>query len=175
MQDAIISLADVMEGAAVEAEQRIGIKETPRTPNEGPEINLFLAAVGLAPGVSWCAAFVHFCYRVAAAKLSTVNPCPRTGGCLKMWALADAHWKTQAARRGSIYVLDHGSGKGHVGIVTEADAAGAVVAEISGNTNREGSREGNQVAVHHGPPELSHKGKLIGFIDFAREPLPLVA
>lgn len=174
MDDALITPVDLMEGAAAEAERRIGIKET--APNSGPDVDIFLAAVGLPPGKAWCAAFTHFCYRIAAAKLSTVNPCPRTGGCLRMWQLADAHWKTKVARRGAIYVLDHGGGLGHVGIVTEVDAAGNVVAEISGNTNATGSREGNCVAVHHGPPDKSHRGTLLGFLDFSiAAPAPMVA
>jgi len=173
MQDAIISVADLMDGAASEAEARIGIKET--APNSGPDVDLFLAAVGLPPGQSWCAALVHFCYRVASAKLSTVNPCPRTGGCLRMWALAEPQWKTNVARRGAIYVLDHQHGLGHVGIVTEVDAAGNVVSEISGNTNAAGSREGNCIAQHFGPPEKSHRGTLMGFLDFSIAAAPLVA
>ena len=40
--------------------------------------------------------------------------------------------------------------------------------EISGNTNGEGSREGNQWAIHHGYPEVSHGGMLLGYLDFER-------
>lgn len=176
MDDAIISPADLMAGAAAEAIARIGVKERKGTPNSGDDVDLFLAAAGLPPGQSWCAAFVHFCYRVAAAKLSTVNPCPRTGGCIRMWELADAHFRTQTPTVGAVYILDHGGRKGHAGIVTELAPDGSVAAEVSGNTNREGSREGDQVAVHHGPPNLSHHGRLVGYLNFAlRPPAPLVA
>jgi hypothetical protein len=175
MPDAIISPTDLMLGAVSEALARVGVKERKGTPNSGDEIDLFLAAVGLPPGKSWCAAFVHFCYRVAAAKLSTVNPCPRTGGCLRLWELADAHWKTQTPAEGAIYVLDHGGGLGHAGIVSVLMHDGSVASEISGNTNKQGMRDGNQVAVHYGPPELSHHGRLVGYLNFALPAPPLVA
>lgn len=175
MDDTLVTPADLMAGAASEALARVGVKETPGKPNSGPEVDLFLASVGLPSGQSWCASFVHFCYRVAAAKLSTVNPCPRTGGCLRMWELADAHFKTQTPTVGAVYILDHGGRKGHAGIVTKLAADGTVAEEVSGNTNLEGSRQGDQTAIHRGPPEMSHHGKLVGYLDFSRPAPGLVA
>ncbi len=37
--------------------------------------------------------------------------------------------------------------------------------EVSGNTNAEGSREGDRWAIHHGTPEASHGGMLLSYID----------
>lgn len=174
MEDATISPSDLMEAAVGEALALIGVKEAPGTPNSGPVVDLILASVRLPPGNAWCAATVYYIYREAAAWLYTVNPCPRTGGALKLWGLADSHWRVQKPRRGAIYVLDHGNGLGHVGVVTAVAPDGSVLSEVSGNTNAAGSREGNAVALHHGPPERSHKGRLLGYIDFT-QPVRLVA
>jgi hypothetical protein len=166
MQDSLISIDDVVEGAVLDALASVGEKEDPGTPNAGPFPNLALASVGLPPGYEWCAASVHLWFMRSAAKLHTVNPCPRKAGGLKLLALAQPHHRTKWARRGCIYVLDKGKGKSHVGIVTRDDGAGGVLDQVSGNTNEAGSRTGNAVALHHGPPWVKHGGVLADYIDF---------
>lgn len=42
------------------------------------------------------------------------------------------------------------------------------VLEVSANTNAAGSREGDRWAVHHGSPEISHGGVLLGYLDLDR-------
>lgn len=174
MDDAIISIDDVVEGAVLEALASLGEKETPGKKNSGPFPDQALEAVGLPPGNEWCAASVFFWFMRSAAKLHTVNPCPRTAGCLRLLAKVAQHHRTRFARRGCIFIVDHGGGKGHAGIVTADDGAGGCVDQISGNTNEAGSRVGNAVAMHHGPPELTHRGALADYIDF-RLPAPAVA
>jgi hypothetical protein len=143
--------------------------------NTGPEVDEFLREVGLPPGNSWCAAFVYWCFRQGAQQLKIVNPCPRTAGAVKLWTLADATWRTQVPAPGCIYVLDHGGGKGHAGIVEAIDGL-QVATEISGNTNQAGSRQGNTVWRHSGPPEVTHGGRLLGYVDIDRAAaVPLVA
>jgi len=144
--------------------------------NQGPEVDLYLASVGLNPDFPWCAAWVYYVFRQAAQQLGLPNPCPRTGSAIKMWKLSDMAWRDSNPAPGAIYVLDHGGGIGHVGIVETSDDTG-VLTEISGNTNAAGSREGNCVWRHSGPPEVSHGGTLLGFIylDRAMVQPPLVA
>jgi hypothetical protein len=117
---------------------------------------------------------VFYGYMKAATKLAMRNPCPRTAGVLRMWELLPDHFKTQIPKPGAIYFLDHGKGLGHEGIVEAVTPALVVASEISGNTNEQGSREGNAIARHLGPPELSHHGKLLGYADFSL-PVPAVA
>jgi hypothetical protein len=178
MQDSLISIDDVVEGAVLEILALVGTKERAGTPNSGDVVDLILASVGLPPGQQWCAATVFYAFMKAAAKLYTVNPCPRTGHCLTMWDRALPHHRTQYARRGAIFIMDHdGDGperKGHAGIVTADDNTGGVLEQVSGNTNAAGSRSGDRVAKHFGHPALSHKGKLVGYIDF-RLPAPAAA
>ena len=46
-------------------------------------------------------------------------------------------------RPGAIFIVDHGGGKGHTGLVTQVLAG--EVGTIEGNTNSRGSREGDGV------------------------------
>lgn len=142
--------------------------------NTGPEVDQYLASVGLNPGYAWCASFLYWCFRQAIQRrpidlapgvdyFPPPNPCPRTGSALKLWKLSDMAWRDSNPAPGAVYVLDHGKGVGHAGIVETADSTG-VLTEISGNTNAAGSREGNCVYRHNGPPEVSHGGVLLGFI-----------
>ena len=53
-----------------------------------------------------------------------------------------------APETGCIVVWDHGGGEGHIGVVTGVTIVGGELASIlviGGNTNLEGSREGNAV------------------------------
>lgn len=144
----------------------LGVRET--APNAGPGINAWLAGVGLPPGKSWCAAYVHGMHQTAADDCGVMNPCPKTGSAMHIWDLAPEACRQTLPAPGDVYVLDHGHGLGHVGIVETVRPDGAVATEISGNTNMEGSREGNAVVRHAGPPEVSHGGRLVGFLSLER-------
>jgi hypothetical protein len=150
------------EAALAFAVSQIGVHEQGGN-NTGPEVDLYLASVGLDPGFSWCASFVYYCFKQAAQQLALTNPCPKTGAGLRLWKLADTGWKDSNPVPGAIYVLDHGSGTSHVGLIETVDS-GNVLTEISGNTNRSGSRNGDSVWRHSGPPEVSHGGVLLGYI-----------
>lgn len=167
----LITGGDLVEGALLIAVSYLGTKET--GPNTGPDVDLFLASVGLSPGHPWCAAFLFYCYMRAAAKLGIVNPCPRTAGALKMWRLSDPECRTQEPARGRIFVLDTGApgGHGHVGLV-ETVRPNGTIDSIEGNTNAAGSREGNAVARKlWWNPSLSGRGALVGYIDLAKAKL----
>lgn len=135
--------------------------------NRGPEVDLYLASVGLGPGYSWCAAFVFWCFREAAQRLALVNPCPRTAGAVKIWTHAEPICRITAPVPGAIYVLEHDptKGTGHAGIIETVNADGTI-SEVSGNTNAAGSREGNAVARHTGAsPQSIHGGVLLGLLN----------
>jgi hypothetical protein len=142
------------------------MKETSR--NSGPEVDEWLAGVGLGPGYSWCAAWVYAMHDVAARACGVANPCPRTAGALRLWALADPACRETLAAPGDVFVLDHGHGLGHVGIVELVTPDGETVVTIEGNTNAAGSREGDQVAKHTWRPSDSHRGALVGYLSFEK-------
>lgn len=139
----------------------IGVRETSR--NSGPRVDEYLASVGLEPGYPWCAAFIHW-VSGKARPAGFINPCPRTAGALRLYSLAHQDCYRDTPAPGFVFVLDKGHGLGHVGIVEEVVGDGTVIS-IEGNTNAEGSREGDQVARHRWNPASGHRGKLVGYID----------
>lgn len=121
---------------------QVGERETSR--NSGPMVDAYLASVGLAPGFSWCAAFVYWSFHKAATDTQQANPCPRTAGALKLHAMAPpGTWKDKPEPC-DVFVIDHGHGLGHVGFVESLTPAGLLVT-VEGNTNGGGSREGDGV------------------------------
>lgn len=152
----------LQEAAINVAVAELGVTEVGGN-NRGPRVNQYLASVGLDPGYSWCASFVFWCFRQAAQQLGIVNPCPRTAGAVRLWTLTEPICRDLVPAPGAIYVLDHGGGKGHAGIIESIDDEGTI-SEISGNTNAAGSREGNAVARHIGPPATVHGGTLLGYL-----------
>jgi hypothetical protein len=162
----ILTLRDVCDGALAVALSQIGKQEDPIGSNSGPEVDQYLASVNLLPGNAWCAAFAHFCYMRSSAILFTDNPCPKSGSVLTMWDRIDARCKSMMPRRGSLYFVDHGHHRGHMGFVIDPSEK---IDEVSGNTNQEGAREGTAVWRHSFrlTDALVHGGKLLGFADFA--------
>lgn len=161
-----MSIRDDFRGALRRAARTfIGTKED--ATNSGPEIDAWLEYAHAKPGQPWCPAFVTFMHRCAAVLLDVPNPCPRTDGVHRMWELTPGACKVAIPYPGCTYFLEHTPTTGHTGIVDIVSPAGIVLSEISGNTNGAGSREGNQVAEHSGPPERSHGGRLLGYADYA--------
>lgn len=152
----------LQEAALAFAVTQLGVHERGGN-NRGPEVDLYLASIGLDPGFAWCCAFTFYSFKQAAQQLGLINPCPKTGAGLRLWKLVDTAWKDSNPAPGAIYVLDHGGGNSHVGLIETCDS-GNVLTEISGNTNQTGSREGNSVWRHNGQPEVTHGGTLLGYI-----------
>lgn len=145
------------------AQSYVGQRETAR--NSGPMVDIWLSGVGLGPGYAWCAAALYGWAFEAASSFNLACPCPRTAGALRMWQLTErAHVATPAP--GSLFAVDHGHGMGHVGIVETVSPNGKVT-EVSGNTNAQGSREGDSVARHTWSwrEPTVHGGRLLGFAD----------
>jgi hypothetical protein len=137
--------------------------------NRGPKVEAYLARVGLGGGHPWCQAFVYWCFDEAAKALARVNPLVRTAGVLDHWAKSPIETRIpekvafddpRYIRPGAIFVIDHGYGQGHTGIVTKVLAG--EVATIEGNTNPRGSREGYCVYQHtRGISSIN-----VGFLDY---------
>jgi len=163
----------LLKSVLATAATQLGVRETAGTPNRGPQVDEYVRSVGLDPadGYPWCQAFVYWCFAQASAALAAVNPCVRTAGVLEHWAKSPlaARVYAQAAfddprlvRPGAVFIIDHGGGRGHAGLVTQV-ISGAV-ATIEGNTNQAGSREGDGVYTH----TRSIASIKVGFIDYGR-------
>jgi hypothetical protein len=136
--------------ALEEARSQLGVLER-GGPNAGPEVEGYLAGVGLGRGQPWCAAFVHWCVGRAAARLGRPNPLPRTGHVLTLWREARraglAHLLTADAlddpsrlAAGAVFILRSSDTQGHTGFVQ--GWRGGRLLTLEGNSNKGGSREG---------------------------------
>jgi len=137
------------------ANTQIGVLEDPLGSNTGPEVDKYLASVGLVhhdPKNFWCVAFTYFCYQQAAHQLGLPNPHVKTAGVLAHWNKAKNQpgasriTKTDAVNNpglvtpGSLFIIDNGGGFGHSGIVT--GVVSGLLETIEGNTNPGGSANG---------------------------------
>jgi hypothetical protein len=152
------------------ARTQIGVKETGT--NSGPEVDKYLAAVGLRPGFAWCVAFTFWCYQEAAKTLSLPNPHIRTAGVLDHYNRAPRvganRIGVQAAlitptriKPGMLFVMRFQGGLGHTGFVVSVDYAEKTIRTLEGNTNSKGGREGVAVMERLRPIKSCH-----GFIDY---------
>jgi hypothetical protein len=139
---------DLLTEAVTVARSQIGVMENPPGSNKGPEVNDYLRCVDCPPGSFWCAGFVFWCFDKAAKNLGKKNPLVKTGGCLAHWnntkgkkiGSKTAIENPSLVRPGQIFILDHGSGKGHTGIIEKVE--GGFIHTIEGNSNTGGSRNG---------------------------------
>ena len=159
---------------------QVGVREKPLGSNRGPVVDQYIKAVGLNPagnppgGFFWCVAFTHFCYMKAAEKVGIENPHIKTAGVLDHWQKAGAKpnvvrvTKAKAVADpglvmpGSLFIIDHGGGLGHSGMVTEV--ANGRLKTVEGNTNDNGSRNGIGVFQREGRKILDINR---GFIDYS--------
>ncbi len=143
------------------AKGQIGQKENPLGSNWGHPVQDYLASVGIGFPASWCMAFMYWCFKDAALQLGMKNPLFKTGGCLVQWNKSSSfQWDEPAV--GDVFIMDHGHGLGHTGIVEKVNGDGTITT-IDGNTNDNGSREG--IAVERKIRKI--KGdKIIGYLRF---------
>jgi len=168
--------SQLLKDVIVTAGSQVGVREQPKDSNSGPQVDAYLQRVGVSLNLPatekpWCCAFVYWCFDESAHAESRPNPMMRTAGCLEHWNGAVAHGARRilASRAandpsliapGMIFIVDHGEGRGHTGIV-ESVAAG-LLQTIEGNTDASHTREGGGVY------RLSRKFAEInrGFIDY---------
>lgn len=150
-----------LRGRALLIAQRfVGTREERK--NSGPDIDQWLQWVHQAPGAPWCAAFVHACYKMAASELGTGNPWPKTASVWGMWNAVPDLWKSDIPSEGAVFVHITTENTGHTGFVVSV--GDGYIATCEGNTNDEGSREGDGVYLRKRP-----LGYVDGFIDLGRE------
>jgi hypothetical protein len=145
-------LAQVLAVAA--AEERKQVREQPKNSNRGPRVEQYLKSVNTPPGYAWCCAFVYWCFNEAAAKGRRSNPMVKTAGCLDHWNRARkqgvptvgtgaAAADPDLVKPGMVFVMDHGGGAGHTGLVESV--TGGLLTTIEGNTDASKTREGGGV------------------------------
>lgn len=145
-------LNQLIQVAAGEEARRV--REIPPDSNRGSDVERYLASVGLSGGYSWCCAFTYYCFKTAAGQLHRSNPMFQTGGCLRHWQMAegqgaqrilapDARANPGLLQPGMLFIMDHGGGLGHTGIIESL--VGGLLTTIEGNTDASRTREGGGV------------------------------
>lgn len=150
------NLSDRVLNVAV---SQIGFAEIPRGSNWGKHVEKYLKSVNITAPSAWCMAFVYWCVDTAAKETKQINPLFKTGHVLTQWAKVPAKMKVSVPKRGDIFIMDFGGGKGHTGFV--ASVQGDRITTIEGNSNDEGSREGYEVCRKPGGRKIS---SIKGFI-----------
>ncbi|SFB75937.1 CHAP domain-containing protein [Polaromonas sp. OV174] len=163
-------LAQVLQVAA--QEEHKGVREIPKNSNRGPEVDAYLERAGVSSGLSWCCAFVYWCFDQAALAQGRANPMFKTAGCLAHWnnavkrgarriPAADAVANPSLVQPGMVFIMDFGGGLGHTGFVERVE--GGHIVTIEGNTDASMTREGG--GVYRLTRKLLSGNK--GFIDYA--------
>jgi len=162
-------LAQVLAVAAGEEARQV--REIPVNSNRGPDVEQYQQRAGVSPGDAWCCAFVYWCFDETARATGHANPMVKTAGCLDHWNRAPS----KGARRimavsarnnpglikpGMIFIVDHGGGKGHTGLVDSVN--GGLLTTIEGNTDASKTREGG--GVYRLARKVGEINK--GFIDY---------
>lgn len=130
------------------ASTQLGIHEEPKGSNSGPEVDAYLAYVGLKPGAAWCAAFVSYCINQASINNQIDTTFKKSASALHLATnnptLVMDRYRDPIAN--CIGIIDEGGGKGHTFFIPFVDNQNNAHT-IEGNTDHLGSREGWEVAA----------------------------
>jgi hypothetical protein len=157
----------VLDLAAAE----VGVRET--SANRGQRVDEYHRYAGRDPAQadSWCAQFVFWVFGHAAATVGGPCPVPKTSSVLGLWQRSPLSCRVGDPQPGDVFLIDHGQGKGHCGIVTGRGFGEGVLTTVEGNTSIHGSRNGDGVYNRtRGIDEIN-----LGFLRFAADEKPRVA
>ncbi len=121
-------------------QSQIGVKET--APNSGPQVDQYLASVGLSPGYPWCGAFVAWGYKNHGLYV------PKGAAFTPSWFVAGKLIPLREVKRGDVGGIYFASlGRiAHIVVFEQDDEPGKnLILTIEGNTNDSGSRTGHSV------------------------------
>lgn len=127
--------------------------------NDGPDVEMFLASVGLSKGNYWCMAMVYWAVNEAAKDLNLPNPLVRTGGVHDQWYRTTCQ-KGNVPAANAIFVIFLSETAGHCGMTDIVLSKGLTVQTAEGNTNNNGSANGDGVYY----PKLRDTSHIHGYI-----------
>ena len=127
--------------------------------NRGPRVEEMLHTVSLEPGQPWCAAAVCTWIKQATVALAIQTKVHFGASAYKLYDRNEP-LRISQPEPGCIALRNEGQGHGHAMLVLEVN--GDTIKCISGNTNGQGSREGDQVAIQDRP--LSQFDNGFGFV-----------
>lgn len=156
--------AELPEAAVDNAHKYLHVRERSNR-NDAPEIDRFLAYIGLPKGLSWCAAFSIYNYKEAASELQVKQPWPKYGRVAMLWGYCkrnplkyraitadDVRFGSVQLRPGDLPVwangtIRNGDFNGHTGLVV-SQLSPLKIKTIEGNTSsgdKGSQRDGNGV------------------------------
>lgn len=158
---------DLARKTAEIANRDVGVREQPPGSNDGPRIREYLATCGLGPGHPYCSCAVCTWVREAGTELQVVIRMAISASALHLLAnngaLAFEPETITDQDIPCVFVIDHGGGKGHTGLIVGRSGDGTgLVQTIEANTNPAGSREGDGVYVR-----TRHMSEMAGCIRIA--------
>lgn len=122
--------------------KEVGVRE--QGANRGERVGQYLASVGFDPGYAWCAAFVSWCFQQAGieAPQSAWVPSYAIGQNI---IYQRGEFIKQLPLSGDVFMIWYSRLKrpAHIGFVERWE--GRWVVTVEGNTNDDGSREGDGV------------------------------
>jgi hypothetical protein len=125
--------------------KEVGVKED-LGPNRGHRVNDYLCTVNMAPGNPWCSAFVAamFWWSNIITTITAWSPSAFPKNKV-IWTAKSGGQTPRSGDVGGLYYKNLGR-IGHNFLIWKW-SEGGYAKTIEGNTNAEGSREGDQVAV----------------------------
>lgn len=141
--------------------------------NRGPEIDAWNFRVSSPKGMPWCAAAAWGIVQDACNEVGVENPIHPTGSVHHMWEATPERCRVLYPAPGVICLHDSGKGKGHAGIVVSIVVGpnGTWIAAGEGNTNKQGSREGNAFLLKSRSAAYWN----LGFLDPSVDAVPLTS
>lgn len=167
----------------VNAEKYLYIRELTNN-NDSPEIDMFLAYLGLPKHLSWCSAYIIYVHKEAAVTLQIKNPLPKYGKVSALWEITqenELRYKTFEAEEvlsGEIKLnksdipiwasglIKNNDFSGHTGLV-RYQITKDKFATIEGNTtpgDKGNQREGGGVYERERKLAIGSKFQVLGFI-----------
>lgn len=140
---------------------RLNAREIPAGSNWGPFVKIYLRAALLFSPAFWCAAFGYWCIRQAGF----TKKGPKIPASTKSWIAWAYKNKVvvplDQVQRGDIVVYYKEGVGGH--LMFAADNVNNVIRTIEGNSNTDGSRNGQKVCeLHRLVSDLKQKPNCIG-------------
>lgn len=131
---------ELRQAVAVTYTAQIGVMETGT--NDGPEIREYLKTTNVSFSAPWCAAFVSYCYTVNGVD----NPRSAWSPSYFLTSKLINLKITQPLRADVFGVWYNNLGRiAHIGFIDQWPRQGDYFISVEGNTNNNGSREGNGV------------------------------
>lgn len=137
---------DIRDCIKTSYDSQVGVRELTGY-NDGEDVEKYLASCGLTKGPPWCAAFVNWNFQECGVYLDLPYPAYVPSYFKSSWLIyqkGKVDWKRNPLPGDLIGIWFQSKGRlAHIGFYDKSE--GEFYITIEGNTNEEGSREGDGV------------------------------